>query len=243
MHALGQGRNDDTLYSRDMILVDILSSDAFKNGISIITLILAYFGGYAAAKINRKNKIADVVMHCINRYDAISRDRGMITTEDQAYGYFRRYFGLKSDQFDYWLSGLVDAENISSWFYSILNSFEQEKHVQYIENGVMRNITFEEGWHISKSSHDAPNAAFVRVVERIRELAKTNIDRKEKYYYLIELLRATEAAEQDFILFADISFMLRRLRGGDMYAFQRMEVRHHKRVAKISGADLHLPSA
>lgn len=205
------------------------------NLLGIVTLVLAYLAGHAAAKINRKNKIADVVMHCINRYDTIARDRVLIENKYQAYGYYRRYFGLKSDQFDYWLSGLVDAENISSWFYSLLNSFEQEKRVRYVEDGEEKWMNFYEGWEKSKSAHDAPNAAFVRVIERIQELSRETGDRKSKYYKLISLLRSTEKAERDFIAFADINFIFRRIRGGDMAAFQKMEVRHHTRVSKIDG--------
>ncbi|MBU1293098.1 hypothetical protein KJ819_03495 [Patescibacteria group bacterium] len=203
------------------------------NLLGIVTLILAYFAGHAAAKINRKNKIADVVMHCIDRYDAIARDKALIENKYQAHGYYRRYFGLKSDQFDYWLSGLIDAENISSWLYSLLNSFEQGKRVHYVENGEEKWMTFHEGWEKSKTSHDAPNIVFVRVIERIQELSRAPMDTRSKYYELISLLCTVEKAERDVIKFADISFINRRIRGGDMRAFQKMERKHHTRAGKV----------
>lgn len=199
------------------------------------TLVIALIVGYSAAQINRKNKMVDVAMHCITRYDIISHDRTQVTTREQVLSYYRRYFGLKSDQFDYWLSGLIDAENMASWSYATLNGFEQEKHLCYLIDGKEECMTFAEGWKESLGVHDAPNATFVRVVEKIRELAKKDIGRKEKYYELIKLLELTEEIERDFIKFADVRFFFMRIRGGNMRAFRRMEERHHKRVEGVNG--------
>lgn len=200
------------------------------------TLIIAVAVGYSAAKINRKNKMADVAMHCINRYDTIAHDRASVSSREEAFNYYRRYFGLKSDQFDYWLSGLIDAENIASWSYATLNGFELEKKVCFVENGQSDCVTFNEGWEESLNLHDAPNATFVRVMEKIRDLVKKDISRKEKYYELIRLLEKTEEIERDIIHFTDVNFLFMRIRGGNMRAFRRMEERHQRRVEQVKGA-------
>jgi len=197
------------------------------------TLVVAIAVGYSAAKINRKNKMADVAMHCINRYDVIAHDRSGVSSREQAFNYYRRYFGLKSDQFDYWLSGLIDAENMASWSYATLNSFELEKHICFMKEGKEECVTFSEGWEESLTLHEAPNATFVRVMEKIRDIAHMNLSRKEKYYRLIALLETTERVERDFIRFADITFLFMRIRGGDMRSFREMEARHHKRVQGV----------
>jgi hypothetical protein len=199
-------------------------------------LVIALVVGYSAAKINRKNKMVDVAMHCITRYDVIAHDRALITSREQALGYYRRFFGLKSDQFDYWLSGLIDAENMASWTYATLNGFEQDKKVCYLVDGVEECVSLREGFVESLSVHDAPNATFVRFMEKIQALAKENLTPKEKYYELIRLLERTEDAERDFIRFADVNFAFMRLRGGDMRAFRKMEARHHKRVESLNGS-------
>tara|TARA_R110000824_G_scaffold401771_1_gene615724 strand:- start:403269 stop:403940 length:672 start_codon:yes stop_codon:yes gene_type:complete len=203
----------------------------------LATLATAIAVGYSAAKINRKNKMTDVAIHCINRYDVIAHDRSSISSREEALNYYRRYFGLKSDQFDYWLSGLIDAENMASWSYATLNSFELEKHVSFNYEGREEFVTFSEGWEESLTLHEAPNATFVRVMERIQEIAHMKLSRKEKYAKLIELLEITERVERDFIRFADTTFLAMRIRGGDMRAFRKMEKRHNKRV---SGVDKHL---
>lgn len=199
-------------------------------------LVIALVVGYSAAKINRKNKMVDVAMHCITRYDIIAHDRVLITNREQALGYYRRFFGLKSDQFDYWLSGLIDAENMASWTYATLNGFEQDKKVCYLVNGKEECVSLAEGFADSLGVHDAPNATFVRFMEKIQSLAKKDLSPKEKYYELIRLLEHTENVEQDFIKFADVNFAFMRLRGGDMKAFRKMEGRHHRRVESLNGS-------
>ncbi len=199
------------------------------------TLAIALMVGYSAAKINRKNKMVDVAMHCITRYDVISHDRTQVSSREQALSYYRRYFGLKSDQFDYWLSGLIDAENMASWSYATLMGFEQERHLCYEVNGTEECMTFSQGWEASINVHDAPNATFVRVMEEIRTIARKELESKAKYYELITLLERTEEVEQDFIRFADVGFFFLRIRGGNMRAFRNMEERHHKRVNGVSG--------
>src|SRR4051812_1290160 len=106
--------------------------------VQLLALGLALYGAYYAGRINRKNKIADVVVHCMSRYDQIAQQKADIEAkytgkcgerleaEKQWFLYHRRYWGLKSDQFDYWLSGLIDCETISSWFNSVLKIFEKD---------------------------------------------------------------------------------------------------------------------
>jgi hypothetical protein len=201
----------------------------------VISLITAVVVGHSAAKINRKNKMVDVAMHCISRYDIIAQARNQITSHEQAINYYHRYFGLKSDQFDYWLSGLIDAENIASWSYSTLNSFMEEKHVCFLVEGKEECVSFEEGWQASLGVHDAPNATFVRVMEKIKVIAGMHLSRREKYRALIDLLERTERVEKDLIRFADVKFVFFRIRGGDMRAFKKMEERHLKRVEGLNG--------
>lgn len=194
----------------------------------VATVVLAFLGGHAAAKINRKNKIADVVMHCMIRYDAIAHDKAMIDSREEALYYFRRYFGLKSDQFDYWLSGLVDAENILSWFYSILSSFETSKYVTYTLNDKQQRITFEQGWNEVRASHVAQDTTFVRTIERIRQIALLEGEPKSKYYLLVDLFAEIEAYEKDFIHFTEVNFIFMRIRGGNIASFRKMERRLKK---------------
>jgi hypothetical protein len=193
-----------------------------------ITLILAILSGYAAAKINRKNKIADVVMHCMARYDAIAQDKAKIKTREEVLYYFRRYYGLKSDQFDYWLSGLIDAENILSWFYSIIRAFETNKTVSYLSGTTQEKITFSEGWELVRDAHLAQDTTFVNTIEKLREIAKTPLGPKEKFDQLLDLFITIEEEERFFIRFTEVSFLFMRIRGGNMRSFKKMEEKTNK---------------
>jgi hypothetical protein len=209
-----------------------------KGALPVVTVLLAFLGGHAAAKINRKNKIADVVMHCMVRYDAIAHDKATIDSREKALYYFRRYFGLKSDQFDYWLSGLIDAENILSWFYSILSAFETGKSVTYTIGNKQERITFEQGWNEVRESHVAQDTTFVRTIERIRQIALQDGEAKNKYYLLVDLFEEVERYEKDFIRFTEVNFIFTRIRGGNIASFRKMERRLRKKRQENSNFHL-----
>lgn len=213
--------------------ITVLSTFISGNTLTLTTIVLAYMGGYSAAQINRKNKIADVVMHCMERYDAVAATKAHITNEQEAFFYFRRYFGLKSDQFDYWLSGLVDAENISSWFFSTLRYFEQDRTVKYQKNDEEHRISFVDGWKASVGGHEAQNVAFVRLMEEMQRIALLAISSEEKHDLLLQELVNIEDTHRHYIRFTDVNFIFNSIRSGSMAEFQRMYRKHYRRTVQL----------
>lgn len=77
--------------------------------------------GYAIYALGRNWKIArmvksiDVAMHCALRYDALSGLRQTILQEsgekkEKMINYHNRYWAFVSDQFDYWIFGVLDHD-------------------------------------------------------------------------------------------------------------------------------------
>ena len=187
--------------------------------IQLLAISLAAVGAYYAATINRKNKIADVVLHCMARYDQISEKRQSLEllykpenpTEfaRQSYLHHRRYWGLKSDQFDYWLSGLIDCETICSWFFSVLQHFKKNEKDPDL---------FMANWAKIREDHLPHNASFVTLVDGIFELGERKLtNRFDNLLGVARLLSEMEFREAHFIRFSDIYFFgLIRLRGPRM---------------------------
>ena len=90
-----------------------------------LTALVAWMALRTNAAVNIRNKRIDVILHCNARYDELYKLRNEIDKEDNIKkkqylldSYFRRYWGLQSDQIDYWLAGYVDPETMASWIAS-----------------------------------------------------------------------------------------------------------------------------
>jgi predicted HTH transcriptional regulator len=107
-----------------------------------IGVAIAAWAVFQNIAINQRNKRADCIFHCNNRYDEIYKYKSSIvdkhtlrrasdakaraTTQteekttslgeepDETRHYYARYWGLKSDEFDYWLAKLIDLDTIMS---------------------------------------------------------------------------------------------------------------------------------
>lgn len=66
------------------------------------------------AKVNKTNQLMDVWQHCASRYDTLKHDLVNMPAGTDAAAYLKnfwsRYWGLKNDQFDFWLYGYLDHD-------------------------------------------------------------------------------------------------------------------------------------
>jgi hypothetical protein len=140
--------------------------------------------------INRRNKRADVIAHCNNRYAElfklkidIYRDIGNLDGDlstrrcidrlsipdwlaRKIEAYYAQYWGLKSDQFDYWLSGWIDVETFFSWFYSALRRFH--------ENECLGHMNFKAGWQeVGKKDNKIVNDSFLSLIVDLISIEQT----------------------------------------------------------------------
>lgn len=153
------------------------------------------------AAVNLRNKRADVIMHCNVRYDELYKLRVQLESADrepeeyEVKSYFRRYWGLKSDQLDYWLAGYVDPETLTSWFMSTLDALLPS-------NGdpppTVGGITYAENWNIIHKEHDAINPRLVQIVAESLHLVLVPA-RLDRYARLLILLKGIEKNERKLI--------------------------------------------
>jgi hypothetical protein len=101
---------------------------------AVLGLFVAGFTVRRTALINLRNKRVDVAIHCNTRYDQTHAEKIRIksqkATRQEAYAYYARFWGLKSDQFDYWLADVVDIETFSNWCFMTMKSFSEERSEQ-----------------------------------------------------------------------------------------------------------------
>jgi hypothetical protein len=122
-------------------------------------------------RINLRNKRVDVAMHSNSRYDQIyetkMRLRFGAAEESAARSYYARFWGLKSDEFDYWLADLIDIETYCNWSFMTMKAFNDRQPFA----PEPQTLDFEWGWsEVGTADHLIPNPWFYELTEAIREL-------------------------------------------------------------------------
>lgn len=154
------------------------------------SVTVALFAVRENARVSKMNKIADVTMHCNSRYDEVYKFKiDLIEMENPSSTlinqYFARYWGLKSDEFDYWMDGFIDIETFTSWFYSTLNSFREDNPVC--------GVTFRQGWEtVGLKDNQVVNPLFLQFIEEIIEIASKNGRMETPFEKLLEVIERLE---------------------------------------------------
>lgn len=171
---------------------------------------VAGYGLHTSASVNLRNKRIDVISTCNARYDALAQAKTNIIKSIVDTGnegrelpasiryeielYHRRYWGLKSDQIDYWLAGYVDPETLISWFMSTIDTVYRPVAVwgDHAE-------TAKGGWPGVAAFHATTNERLFQIVEAILVDDVTSMKPDRQYAYLFHLFSAIENAEKPLI--------------------------------------------
>lgn len=149
---------------------------AFLSAFAAIAAAAAAFGTLRSTQ--RHNDIArsiatlDTIIHCNTRYSDLYRLKISASNESPSPGererqkdhevYFRQYWGLKSDQFDYWLAGFVDHDTFFSWFYSLALHFARG------DDDRVSGTSFVESWTHTVEIETEINPIFCQFIDHLR---------------------------------------------------------------------------
>lgn len=140
------------------------------------------------------NKRADVIMHCAERYDELYRDRQSLKREgNDEFGslmYYNRYWGLKSDQIDYYIAGWIDPDTLRSWLYSTYLAMRSE--VRSKAEGRL-GLSMIDSWSHAKAYHIAANPYFAEITEVLFEAAAASSGPRNDIAVINTVLQQLEA--------------------------------------------------
>jgi len=174
----------------------------FAAVVAILTIVWNVF-------VNQRSKRADVIMNCNKRYDEIyeykikvlenkrgrKKRKKRKLVRKQVNAYFRRYYGLKSDQIDYWLSGHVDPETILSWFWSTTEALRTG-----IKTGTtIHGTSYVAGWDQVRASHEYINPRLCELIDNIINDYSKEEDPERRYAKLFCELELIEKKEERLI--------------------------------------------
>lgn len=168
---------------------------------AILTATVAWIALRTNAAVNIRNKRIDVILHCNARYDELYKLRNELEKEESKSikghmirSYFRRYWGLQSDQIDYWLAGYVDPETMSSWIVSLSGSLNGKS----VGNRNLK-ISYRDSWEEVKDSHKVVNERLRETVAFASDVISRLKSSEDKYAVTLHYLRIIEANERSLI--------------------------------------------
>ena len=182
---------------------------------AIIAAFIAIIALRINSGVNLRNKRVDIIDHCNSRYLDLYKLRITLIADDKELkrkienavnlsgddtrkiqidlaryfndeaSYFKQYWGLKSDQFDYWLAGYIDHETIASWTMQMADSLAHhgigETPLDYRKNLLEMRI-----------GHEVINPRFVRLVKFVFIYIGPIKNRQVAFLVLLHYLRIIE---------------------------------------------------
>jgi hypothetical protein len=95
-------------------------------------------------------------------------------TPEEALGFFRRYWGLQHDQFQYFPEGLVDERTFRFWLSARYRDFHSPAPMEIGE------ITFPRAWEALRAATDLPDPGFFEVMDLAMDVRGTEADRENE---------------------------------------------------------------
>ena len=164
----------DLLKFASEIIAQLDEHESLRYALPVAAALAAAAWAY---RVNIRNKRFDVILNCNNRYDILYQDRILIPKNlskenPKVKQYYRRYWGLKGDQLDYWLSGGVDPQTFSNWFHSTLKAFSNGSSVG--------KLSYIDAWMAERQNQETINKSLVKFVDAILDIATKSINDNQK---------------------------------------------------------------
>jgi hypothetical protein len=174
----------------------------------------AFFAGWQIRANNRLNtllKNMDVAMHCSLRYEELkkfkidieitrSREPNSTVPMQMLQSYYSRYWGLKNDQFDFWLNGVLDHDTFFDWSCSTALAFANESHPidgRRGESSTLRPL--RDSWEAWKrDDHGLANPMFVDFTEAILSGAVACELRDHMIREVLDAITSLEGTDRSF---------------------------------------------
>lgn len=185
---------------------------------AIFTGIIALISLRINAAVNIRNKRMDTILKCSDRYNALyemkkeieknlkfieceideSSNQKIYFLDPQRHelkSYFRIFWGLKSDQLDYWLAGYIDPETLASWVVTTVENLENLG--SYDENSA--TIRLLDSIPEMNKIHGAVNKNLVDMVAFCIDYVVPIDGSDARYAAVLHYLRILERNEKNFI--------------------------------------------
>lgn len=161
----------------------------------------------SSQKSDKMHAMMDVIIHCNARYadlykmksdiHIIRHNKNVENGEKESKiailknTYFRQYWGLKSDQIDYWIAGYVDPNTLTSWFLSTADKMDKKNLTEDFSCS-----EYVSKWEQISQEHEAVNPLFCSVIDYIKADISEIPDPNDRFNKLFTFFRVIEETEK-----------------------------------------------
>ena len=140
---------------------------------------------------NTFNRGVEAVTHCNERYASLEKERRELEmpgagAEREWRSFWERYWGLIADEFDHYISGMVDRDRMSSWLLSILSRAERELETAAVDTPA----SLCKSWQSGLNRSDA-NIWFNAVIDKLLSCHARDVGRSQ-HDHVIDMLADIE---------------------------------------------------
>ncbi len=153
---------------------------------TVATVLVAVVSIRHNYRINKVNMMMQVTLHCALRYDELK----LMLAEnlgscDARLGeiYYARFWGLKSDQFDYWVDGYLDHDTFCDWAYSTIKAFAREQ-------GAF-GVSMLDSWMHHKDREERASPEFTNFIDALVRVSREDRNRYDQMLGYICRLEGT----------------------------------------------------
>ena len=145
-------------------------------------------------------------MHCSMRYDDLAKTYAQLVKLDLAKKenyqplrlYYRRYLGLKNDQFDYWFAGMLDHDTFYDWSYNLALKFLDDLRQKDDNRYVFPVLTLTQAWAEWRNRNLATSGShpsFESFTDRLKAIAEHTHSEGEALSMAASVLEEIRAME------------------------------------------------
>lgn len=110
--------------------------------------------------------------------------------------YYARFWGLKSDEFDYWLAELIDMDSFFDWSFTTLRKLRENSELVPGDP----KATFRSGWErIGRPDNLVSNPWFTEFIDVINKLSQMTVNEvNDDYTLMAEIIRKIHNESENY---------------------------------------------
>lgn len=134
---LNHADNKWTLRNKLIAITTLISTFGF--GLSLTSVLVASKALTTSTETQRQFKAVDLRQYCQKRYDDLAYDTKLRASEpNQAKIYYRRFWDLQFEQYQYCRDGLIEPQIYATWMAA--------RRLEWDSNEPVGGVEYQKGW-------------------------------------------------------------------------------------------------
>jgi hypothetical protein len=204
--ALRDKSTDSITFSNLILAIASAISTMLSVVVATAALVISGKAVTEEARSERLSRNLEALLYCQSAYKSVeairlaylyeNNEEKRISAQNQEASLLRSFWTLKSDQFDYWLSGYIDYDTFLSWSISTGRHFTMQK-------GNFLVHSFGHGWaNHGRPYNEGINPLFVRFTDALQWYFSQRIEvDAESIYKVLDMMKELDDLNRKWWMF------------------------------------------